>query len=130
MGVVFLGTPHRGTDASRWGELIARTTKIIGSEDQILKDLRDGSEDLQDLLYNFSLLVNRNSTKLVCFFEQHLTDYGRRARLGPMVRWKDMARLSLSLVPFSVELIVGLRSSMNNPLVLTVMRRFLCLRIT
>jgi hypothetical protein len=106
VGVVFLGTPHRGTVASRWGEWVAKTTKFVGSEDQILKGLRDGSEDLQDLLYHFSLLVNRNSTKLVCFFEQHLTDYGKRAQLGAMVSWKEMVGLPLSLVPFFFELII------------------------
>lgn len=80
VGTVFLGTPHRGTQAGKWGEYVAAGAKALGygSEDSILKDLREDSENLKDLLYEFTLWANRARLKAVCFFEQHRTDYGKR----------------------------------------------------
>lgn len=90
MGVVFLGTPHRGTQAAKWGEIIATSAKALGfgSEDSILKDLREDSESSRDLLYEFTLWANRALLTLICFFEQHQTDYGKRFS----VTWKDLVR--------------------------------------
>ena len=90
VGVVFLGTPHRGTQAAKWGEVIAISAKALGfgSEDSILKDLREDSETSRDLLYEFTLWANRASLTLICFFEQHKTDYGKR--FG--VTWKELIR--------------------------------------
>lgn len=88
VGVVFLGTPHRGTKASKWGEWIASTGKWfgLGMEDAILKDLREDSEVLSDLLYNFTLWLFRMSVPTVCFFEMHKTDYGQKVGGS----WKEM----------------------------------------
>jgi hypothetical protein len=60
----------------------------FGLEDSILKDLREDSENLRDLLYKFTLWANKVSLKLVCFFEQHKTDYGKRSHLT----WKELVR--------------------------------------
>lgn len=89
MGIVFLGTPHRGTQAGKWGEYVARTTKALGSDDSILRDLREDSEGLRDLLYEFTLWTNRAQLKLVCFFEQHITNYGKNLFGVP---WKELVR--------------------------------------
>lgn len=90
MGVVFLGTPHRGTSAAKWGAIIATSAKALGfgSEDSILKELREDSESSRDLLYEFTLWANRASLTLICFFEQHETDYGKRFS----VIWKELVR--------------------------------------
>ena len=91
VGSIFLGTPHRGTPAGKWGEIVATTAKALGfgSEDSILKDLREDSESLRDLLYEFTLWANRAPLELVCFFEQLKTDYGKR--YGVMTR-KELVR--------------------------------------
>lgn len=88
VGVIFLGTPHRGTHTARWGDMVATCTKALGfgSEDAILKELRNDSDGPKDLLYEFTLWANRTSLTLVCFFEQHETDYGKRYGL----KWKEL----------------------------------------
>ena len=90
VGMIFLGTPHRGTQAAKWGEIVATTARALrcGSETSILKDLREDSENSRDLLYDFTLWANRASVKIICFFEQHETDYGERF-LGT---WKELVR--------------------------------------
>ena len=100
MGVVFLGTPHRGTKAAKWGSVVATSAKALGfsTEDSILKNLQEDSESSRDLLYEFTLWANRASLRVVCFFEQHETDYGKR--FG--VKWKELVRiLTLYACPFS-----------------------------
>lgn len=90
MGVVFLGTPHRGTNAAKWGSIVAKTAKALGlkTENRILKVLEEDSESSRDLLYEFTLLANRASLTVLCFFEQHETDYGER--FG--ATWKELVR--------------------------------------
>ncbi|KAK0510326.1 hypothetical protein JMJ35_007720 [Cladonia borealis] len=78
VGIVFLGTPHRGTKAAKWGSVVATSAKALGF----------GTEDKssRDLLYEFTLWANRASLTLICFFEQHRTDYGKRYG----VKWEDL----------------------------------------
>ena len=91
MGIVFLGTPHRGTKAAKWGSIVATSAKALGfgAEDSILKDLQEDSESSRDLLYNFTLWANRASLRVICFFEQHQSDYGNRFGLT----WKELVRM-------------------------------------
>jgi hypothetical protein len=91
IGVIFLGTPHRGSPSSKWGEILARCGRSLGlgSDDRILKDLRENSEALTDLLYPFTIWLFRMSVDVVCFYEQHETDYGER--LG--ARWKEFVSI-------------------------------------
>lgn len=108
VGVVFLGTPHRGTASTKWGEMIALTGKLLGlgSENSILKDLREDSETLNDLLHEFTLWLFRNSVPTVCFFEQHETDCGARFS----IRWKELVSIIAYTRDHSAQ---GLRSSVK-----------------
>jgi hypothetical protein len=79
---VFLGTPHRGCEAAEWGSVIAKMGEwTIGCEPRILEALKTHSETLDDLLKDFSRWIWRESATVVCFFENKLTDYGRRFAL-------------------------------------------------
>jgi hypothetical protein len=88
VGMVFLGTPHRGSECAKWGQLIAWSGKQLGldTEDRILKDLQEDSEALKNVLHEFSLWLFRMSVPSICFYEQYPTDYG--ARVGG--EWKEM----------------------------------------
>ena len=90
MGIIFLGTPHRGTQAAKWGEFVAKSGKAmgLGAETSIMKDLRADSENLKDLLYEFTLWANRARLSLVCYFEQHATDYAKRFGMT----WRELVR--------------------------------------
>ena len=92
VGIIFLGTPHRGTQAAGWGEFVARIGKRLGlgAEPSILRDLQADSENLRDLLYEFTLWANRAPLSLVCCFEQHATDYGKRFGMS----WTELVRLN------------------------------------
>lgn len=54
--------------------------------DAILKNLREDSEILNDLLYYFTLWLFRMSVSTVCFFEMHKTDYEQKVDDS----WKEM----------------------------------------
>ena len=90
VGIVFLGTPHRGSASSNWGSLIVQSGKVLGldGEDRILDDLKKDSEPLKRVVRDFTKWLFDNSVPTVCFYEQHVTDYGSRA--GSVCTWKEM----------------------------------------
>lgn len=90
-GVMFLGSPFRGSHATEWAQMIAWTGQKIGvgSSDAILRDLQEDSAALSDLRHRFCGLLLRRPVPLCCFFEQYQTDYG--ARWG--FNFKTMVRI-------------------------------------
>ncbi|KAH7140444.1 hypothetical protein B0J13DRAFT_608806 [Dactylonectria estremocensis] len=79
VGVVFLGTPHRGSSAAAWGALIASLAPPqFALEKRVLKDLEEQSGTLTDRLHDFSHWLFVESVPVVCFFEQLVTDYSSR----------------------------------------------------
>jgi protein SERAC1 len=90
-GIVFLGTPHRGSASSNWGSLIVQSGKVLGldGEDRILNDLKRDSETLKQVVREFTRWLFDNSVPTVCFYEQHMTDYGSKAGV-PFFTWKEM----------------------------------------
>ncbi|OBT84478.1 hypothetical protein VE02_06420 [Pseudogymnoascus sp. 03VT05] len=87
-GVIFFGTPHRGSKNSSWGRIIAELGSYSGfnSYDGIIKDLEEESTHQVDLLHCFSVWLRRMSVEIVCFFELKETDYGRKIGLAGIRR--------------------------------------------
>ncbi|OBT46410.1 hypothetical protein VE00_03376 [Pseudogymnoascus sp. WSF 3629] len=91
VGVIFLGTPHRGSEAAKWGVLIASLGGLLGStEKRILKDLQKQSGTLTDRLHDFSSWLFSESVPVVCYWEQLKTDYS--TRVGPLRFMKSMLK--------------------------------------
>ncbi|KAL9593091.1 MAG: hypothetical protein Q9179_006109 [Wetmoreana sp. 5 TL-2023] len=92
-GVVFLGTPHRGSDAAYWTGFIARALKAAqlgtGTNDQLLAALQKNSKTLSDISEQF---VERADTlRIRTFYETKKLDF-----LSSLVVEKDSACLHIS----------------------------------
>lgn len=73
LGIVFLGTPHGGSDLAVWGTTVARYVNIVrGTNKDILKNLQPGSTDLQQVEDDFQHLLKRKEVnlKVFCFYEE------------------------------------------------------------
>lgn len=78
-GVVFLGTPHRGSPAQPLGYLVAKCAKALGyGEVGNFDNLREDSEALFELVDQFAKIVRERSISVKCFFESYRTDLRRR----------------------------------------------------
>lgn len=82
VGLVFLGTPFRGTKFSLIAESIAWFASRLGSHNGIIKELYFDNPALLDKLHGFCQVCNKLSMPVTCFFELYETDYGRRRALG------------------------------------------------
>ncbi|KAH6970504.1 hypothetical protein BKA56DRAFT_678495 [Ilyonectria sp. MPI-CAGE-AT-0026] len=78
VGVVFLGTPLRGTKWQPFVDSLAQLMGPAGSHSGITKELGFDQPELRDRLHRFCQLRNRLSTPVSCFSELYETDYGRR----------------------------------------------------
>ncbi|OBT38924.1 hypothetical protein VE00_10715 [Pseudogymnoascus sp. WSF 3629] len=87
-GVIFFGTPHRGSKDASWGRIVAELGDYsgFGSYNGIIKDLEEESTNQIDLLHKFSVWLRRMSVETVCFFELKETDYGRKIGLAGIRR--------------------------------------------
>ncbi len=84
-GVVFLGTPHRGSAAAARGLLIT-TLAAPGAvtEDRILKELEVDSGSQADRLRDFSMWLFAESVPILCCYEVEKTDYFPSLSSGPL----------------------------------------------
>jgi hypothetical protein len=82
-GIIFLGTPHKGTKAAIWGHVFATVGAHLGAGyyNGILKDLRDDSEALGDILESFTRWLFLERVPVVCFYELYPTNYAERLRI-------------------------------------------------
>ncbi|KAL5000887.1 hypothetical protein BDV10DRAFT_199813 [Aspergillus recurvatus] len=67
--ILFLGTPHRGSNFSRWGKTVAGLLSPLSSNSSILGELTYDSLSLQDLHDNFTKAV-KNVQSITNFYEQ------------------------------------------------------------
>ena len=71
-GVVFLGTPHRGTSQSALGILAANVYKMMlqDANTSILRSLEQGSEVLERIREAFEKMMVRENVKVYSFVEE------------------------------------------------------------
>jgi hypothetical protein len=64
-GILFLGTPHKGSDAAKWGSRLERIcdailpSKLVDTQPQLIDALTSHSETLQNIDRQFSQLTSR-----------------------------------------------------------------------
>lgn len=106
VGLVFLGTPFRGTKWQFLADSLARLMQPASSHGGIIKELGFDEPVLLDKLHNFCRLRNKLSIPVSCFSELYETDYGRRVGIGGVIKGmvcKKYQRLEPCLYPQVVE---------------------------
>ncbi|RYP42870.1 hypothetical protein DL768_010174 [Monosporascus sp. mg162] len=86
VGLVFLGTPFRGTKWQPFANSVAQLTRPAGSHSGIIRELNFDEPMLLDKLHSFCRLRNGLSTPISCFNELYETDYGQRFGIGGVAR--------------------------------------------
>lgn len=79
-GIIFLGTPHRGTGSITSEGLactILREDPTLHVDTSVLQAIKADSEVTTDLLQEFTSLCSLTTIPLCCFFEQQRTNVGR-----------------------------------------------------
>ena len=74
--IIFLGTPHRGTDAATWANCVAQAFEALqtgtSTDRSLLSDIRRNSEILRQISQQF---VERGSTlRMKTFYETKVSD--------------------------------------------------------
>ncbi|KAI9766019.1 MAG: hypothetical protein M1840_007026, partial [Geoglossum simile] len=76
-GIMFLGTPHRGSGLARWAEMLAKSIGLIKQTNpQILQVLQQDSEVLARIQESFRIMVRARNQQgfrpieITCFFEE------------------------------------------------------------
>lgn len=77
-GVVFLGSPLRGSKFQPFAQLVASLLRPAGADDGIVRDLACNNPVLRDKLHEFCRLSNILSIPITCFFELYESSYGKR----------------------------------------------------
>ena len=67
--ILFLGTPHVGSEVVKWATIIAKALQPIGSNPSIIRDLAYGSVPIKDLHRDFVAVTN-NHVRVVNIFEK------------------------------------------------------------
>ncbi|GIJ91397.1 hypothetical protein Asppvi_010362 [Aspergillus pseudoviridinutans] len=92
VGLVFLGSPFRGSALQPVASFAARVLSLAQSHAGIINDLEYDSPTMTDKLHSFCRLRERMLIPTSCFFELYATDYGRKIRIPGLI--KGMARIS------------------------------------
>ncbi|KAF6802152.1 ankyrin domain protein, partial [Colletotrichum musicola] len=74
-GVIFLGSPLRGSEFQSLAKIVAWFSRFAGSHDGIVRNLAYDDENLMDTLHQFCRMRNTLSIATSCFFEIYETDY-------------------------------------------------------
>lgn len=70
-GIVFLGTPHQGSDAASYGLWLAQ---VVGHDKTLLESLKKNSPALYEIAQDFE--ASYCDADIVCFYENIQASYG------------------------------------------------------
>lgn len=77
VGLVFLGSPFRGTHSQFLASAVAWVMQLAQSHDGIIKDLVYDNAVLLDNLHKLAKLIGELSIPTSCFFELKATNFGK-----------------------------------------------------
>ena len=93
-GIIFLGTPHRGSPQARLGQIVANLARIAFKNPQthLLKSLEKDSHELDALSEEFANL--HNILKIVSCYEQKETEisYFKKLIVGTQPETLELRR--------------------------------------
>ncbi|GKT50172.1 vegetative incompatibility protein HET-E-1 [Colletotrichum spaethianum] len=81
-GVIFLGSPLRGSKFQPVSQALTLLLQPAGSHDGIVRELAPNDAALRDKLHEFCRMTNTHSLPVSCFFEMYEADYGKRVLRG------------------------------------------------
>ena len=70
-GIIFLGTPHQGSEAAVYGVWLAQ---VMGHDKTLLESLRTNSPALLEIARDFE--ASYSNVDIVCFYEDKDASYG------------------------------------------------------
>ncbi|RDW85905.1 hypothetical protein BP5796_04230 [Coleophoma crateriformis] len=75
-GVIFLGTPHRGSKSSSKADQIANIAAFmgLGARSKLLATINEDSDIAKDMVQDFTTVAKENDISLFCFYEELSTD--------------------------------------------------------
>lgn len=82
MGIVFLGTPFRGSGAHNYAETVGKLLSLVDyGNAEIYNMVSPSSHYLKDQLDDFVYIVKQNFIPIFCFYEQHKSNINRYAKM-------------------------------------------------
>ncbi len=106
-GIVFLGTPHQGSDAAGYGKFLAHAT---GRDTTLLESLTRNSQVLNEIAQDFE--TSYSNADIVCFYERKHSLLGVKVRIA-CTRFSllfDLQTYILQFVDFQSASLNGKRS--------------------
>lgn len=83
-GIVFLGTPFRGSHAQTYAKMIGTIMSYMDRANTKIYDLTEPkSQEQRDQLNNFVRIVNRQAIPICCFYEKHKSNLARIIKASP-----------------------------------------------